>query len=284
MSTILVTGASGLIGNRLTASLAQDHEVIAMSRRSPDGEGFTWVRGDFAQWEDLAQLDQHDIDAVVHLAAVTGGCLEREGMLVNVEGTRALLQYLASRGCKKMVLASSIATIGIQREDFVPEHLPITESHPCHDRDGYGFSKHLMEETTRYLSRQKPELDIVNIRLSSATTNTMPPGLVEPGPWRLGSLTHMIVDDAVRLFALAVEAPATPGLRIVNGVASQAWSTLRTADQLRHWYGDQVDLSFFETPGNEYASPFDASLAKEIFGFEATATDAALEGSERGGA
>lgn len=273
MSTILITGASGLIGNLLVDELKIRHTVIAMSRRAPEGDGFTYVRGNFACWEDLAQLDEYQIDSVVHLAAVTGGCLEREGILVNVEGTRTLIQYLAKHGCKKCVLASSIAAIGFQHVDFVPDHLPITEEHGCYDRDGYGLSKYLMEEITRYLSRQNPELDILNIRLSSASTRELvPSGLREHGEWCLGGPTYMVVDDAVKLFALAVESPLKPGLRIVNGVASRVWSMVPTAVQLRHWWGDKVDLSYFERPGNEYASPFDTTRLEQEFGFEATKT------------
>ncbi len=281
MSTILITGASGLVGQRLVAALSGRHEIVAMSRRKPQGEGFTWVRGDFARWEDLSQLDAHSLDAVVHLAAVTGGCLEREGILVNVEGTRVLLQYLASHGCRKMVLASSIAVTGMQRLDFTPEHLPITESHGCHDRDGYGFSKYMMEEVTRYISRQKPELDIVNIRLSSTQAGGTPRDLADRHPWFFGASTYMVVEDSVRLFGLAVETPLKPGLRIVNGVCNRIWSTVKTVEQLRHWYGDALDLSYYETPGNEYASLFDASKAKEEFGFEATNTLDVLKKAQR---
>ena len=73
MSTILVTGASGLIGNLLVEELKSRHNVLALSRHKPQGEGFTYIRGDFANWEDLSQLDAHNIDGVVPLAAVTGG-------------------------------------------------------------------------------------------------------------------------------------------------------------------------------------------------------------------
>ena len=279
MRTILVTGASGLIGSRLVHDLKSRHTVLAMSRRRPDGEGFMYIRGDFACWEDLAQLDDTPIDAVVHLGAVTGGCTEREGILVNVEGSRVLMQYLAGRGCKKMVLASSIAAIGFQHTDFVPEHLPITERHGCQDRDGYGLSKYLMEEVSRYVSRQQPDLDILNIRLSSAGTGVdVPQGLRDHGPWCLGSTTYMVVDDAVALFVLAVESPLKPGLRIVNGVASRNWGTVPTADQLRHWWGEKVDVSYFEQPGNEYVSVFDTTGLQEEFGFEATRTLELLAG------
>ncbi len=79
MSAILITGASGFIGQGLAPHLAGRHEVVCMSRGDP-GLELPWVRGDFGSPEDLRQLDGHSIDVVVHLAAVTGGCLERDGM------------------------------------------------------------------------------------------------------------------------------------------------------------------------------------------------------------
>ncbi len=281
MSNILVTGASGLIGSRLIHTLKADHNVIAISRSRPNGEGFVDIRGNFACWEDLAKLDSCEINAAVHLGAVTGGCLEREGILVNVEGSRVLMQYLAARGCKKMVLASSIAAIGFQNTGFIPDHLPITEAHRCKDRDGYGLSKYLMEEVSRYICRQKPELDIMNIRLCSAGTDAAVfRGLRPHGEWCLGGPTYMVVDDAVRLFATAAESPYKPGCRVVNGVAERWWSAEPTARQLRHWWGDKVDVSYFEQPGNRYANVFDTSTLNKELDFEAEKTLKILKDNE----
>jgi hypothetical protein len=41
---------------------------------------------------------------------------------------------------------------------------------------------------------------------------------------------------------------------------------------LRHWWGDKVDVSFFEQPGHEYATAFDTTLLKQELGFEAVRT------------
>ncbi len=117
MSTILVTGASGFIGKALAASLAAKHNVVCISRSNP-GLDLPTIRGNFDAFEDLRQLDGYQFDAVVHLAAVTGGCLERDGILVNVEGTRCLMRYLMDRGCRKFVMASSIAAVGFQSVKF----------------------------------------------------------------------------------------------------------------------------------------------------------------------
>ena len=89
------------------------HNVLCLSRKNP-GLDLPWIQGDFGSYEDLRQLDDNAIDAVIHLAAVTGGCRERDGLLVNVEGSRCLMRYLIDSGCRKFIMASSIAAVGFQ--------------------------------------------------------------------------------------------------------------------------------------------------------------------------
>ncbi len=273
MSTILLTGASGFLGSALLAELSQRHQVITIGRKAlPEAPNQTHYQGLFSEFEDLRQLDMHAVDTVVHLAAVTGGCLEREGILVNVEGTRVLMRYLIDQDCRKFVMASSTAIVGFENPKFQPLQLPIPDEHPCLDRDGYGLSKYLMEEVTRYYVRQNPELDVVNLRFASISPDEgMPPrsGIVPAGNWAVGAITKMPRSEAIRILSLVVEALPKPGVRIMNAVSSEAWVSVPTVDVLRNWWGDDVDLSYFEQPGNEQASVFDPSYAKREFGFDA---------------
>jgi len=272
MSTILITGASGFIGKALAASLAEQHDVICMSRKSPELD-LPYVRGNFSAFEDLRQLDRYDIDVVVHLAAVTGGCLEREGILVNVEGTRCLMRYLIDRGCRKFVMASSIAVVGFQSCKFRPLQLPIPDEHPCLDRHGYGMSKYLMEEITRYYQRQNEGIDVINLRLSSiAPDERMPtPAKVSPlQEWSLGRITVMARSDAIHAFTLAAEAPHKPGVRTMNAAPPKAWVANPVAEILRNWWKDDVDLSYFEQSGHEYDSVYDVSQIRKELSFVAT--------------
>jgi UDP-glucose 4-epimerase len=278
MSTILITGASGSVGKPLAGRLAEKHQVICLSRKNPGVAGTIWIRGDFASFEDLRQLDSYSIDTVVHLAAVTGGCLERDGLLVNVEGSRCLMRYLIDRGCPKFVMASSIALVGLQSLHFRPQQVPIPDEHPCLDREGYGFSKCMMEEVTRYYQRQNPQIDVINLRLAAITSDeARPGGMSDLGPWSLAGLACMVHSDAVRLFAMAAEAPCKPGLRILNGTCAKAWSTVPTAQLLRHWWGPDVDLRHYEQAGHTDDAAFDARALYRELGFEATATLAILE-------
>lgn len=274
MSTVLITGASGFIGRALVTAMSARHEVLSMSRKRP-GADLSWIRGDFGSFEDLRRLDGKPVDVVVHLAAVTGGCLERDGILVNVEGTRCLMRYLMDHGCKKFVMASSIAAVGMQNTKFRPCQVPIPDEHPCLDRDGYGLSKYLMEEVTKYYHRQNQGIDVINLRLSTVCPDDkMPaPGGPRPlGQWSLGGITIMALRDAVRAFAMAAEAPQRPGVRTMNAAGPKAWAAVPVAEILRNWWGSDVDLSYFAKPGHEYDSVYDVSRIKTEIGFVAEKT------------
>jgi nucleoside-diphosphate-sugar epimerase len=271
VSTVLVTGASGFVGRALAHSLAERHDVVCMSRRAPGLELAT-VRGAFWSFEDLGHLDRFRFDAAVHLAAVTGGCSERDGMLVNVEGTRCLMRYLIDRGCRKFVLASSIAAVGMQSTQFRPLRVPMADEHPCLDRDGYGFSKYMMEELTRYYARQNADLDVTNLRLASVVPDGQAPPPGGAGPlteWALGSITVMVLSDAVHAFSLAVEAVLKPGVRVMNACGPRAWVRDPVPDVLRGWYGEDLDLSWYERPGHAYDSVYDVRRVAHEIGFVA---------------
>ena len=275
MSTILVTGASGFLGSALSAALAADHEVIAMSRSTVAIPGVTYIKGEFWSFEALRQLDKWDFDAVVHLAAELRGP-ERDFVMVNGEGSRCLMRYLIDRGCRKFVMASSIAAIGCQNVQFRPDVLPIPDEHPCYDLHGYGFSKFIMEEITKYYWRQNREIDVINIRLCSvipgAAPTRQPEGLRPILQWTVGHVTCMLLSDAIRAFSLAVLSPLKPGVRILNTAAERIWATVPTADFLENWWGNGVDLSYFRRPGNEFHGVYSVDRIRQELDFTAVDT------------
>lgn len=274
MAVVLVTGTSGFIGRALAEELRPRHTVICLSRKQTEVDGVVIRTGDFTQPQALAQLDEFPIAACVHLAAVTGGCSEEDGLRVNVVGTHGLLRYLADRGCRKFVLASSIALIGVQNRLFRPLQVPVPDEHPCLDRDGYGWSKYLMEEVARYLGRQRPDLDLVNIRLAAILPEDVEPvpvSVAEPlGDWALARLSYMYLSDAVACFAQALEAPLKPGVRIMNAVAATACTLDPVPDVLRAWFGpdaDRLDFAHYEQPGQERDAVYSIRRIREEIGF-----------------
>lgn len=273
MSGILITGTSGFIGRALAQSMAKDHEVFCISRQRTEVAGVTAIQGDFTSPDDLRKLDPTKIDVVVHLAAVTGGGAEEELLRVNVMGTYQLVRYLIDGGCKKFVLASSIAAVGMQSPLFRPLQLPMPDEHPCLDRVGYGFSKYMMEEVSRYLARQNEDLDFINIRLASIAPDDreLTPRKAGPvGQWSMGTISHMYLNDTVRCLTLAAEASHKPGVRILNAVGAQACVEDSVPEIIRGWYGadaDRIDLSHYTRPGHERDPVYEINRIEEELGF-----------------
>lgn len=258
MPTVLVTGASGLVGGQLGPRLAGRHRVITLSRRASEG-GHRAVAGDFASFEDLRRLDDERIDALVHLAAETGGTTEEAGLATNVLGTRRLVRYLLDRGCRKFVLASSIAAVGCLSPAFVPQSLPIAARHPCLAHDAYGLSKWLAEGVTDYFARVVPDADFTSLRFGVALERVrksrghVPQNTVAAAPTMpFLYLGYVALEDMLGALAAAVDAPARPGSRVHNLVGPDVRCADDVAAVLRASLGARaagLDLSPWEVPG-----------------------------------
>jgi len=278
MSTILVTGASGFIGKAMAKDLAAaGHSVVCMSRKKPelDGVKFEFVGGSFESFEDLRGLDKHKIDSVVHLAAVTGGCSEEDGLAVNVQGTRRLMRYLLDRGTRKFVLASSIAATGCltgNEPRFVPLTLPMRPDHPCIGRDAYGLSKALMEEVAKQYARSAADIDVVSLRfgavIDESNYNKWLPAMAEFPAWAVVILGRVALSDVLRGVNAAL-ASAKPGFRSFNLVGPDC-SMEEPVTALRKVFGDRgkhLDYSAYERAGHEHDAIWSMDEIKAGLGF-----------------
>lgn len=130
MSKILITGASGLIGTRLTELLTQrGHEVSYLGRKKRDGKIPSFV------WDvDNGTLDEQalkNVDVVIHLAGA-GVADERwsakrkqEIMQSRIKSTALLAKYLSKYPNVKVVLsASGIGYYGFGEIEFTEESNP----------------------------------------------------------------------------------------------------------------------------------------------------------------
>jgi nucleoside-diphosphate-sugar epimerase len=274
VSAVLVTGASGYLGSRLLRKLdGAGYDALGLSR-APVDDGLRSVRGDFTSFEDLRALDQLELDVVVHLASEIGGCSEEAGIAVNVLGTRALMRYALDRGCRRFVLASSIAVVGCLSEPFLPRELPISDDHPCDATDAYGLSKGLMEELAFYFGRQNPDSEITIFRVGAVLKEDF-----RPDGGKLMTETHLpfvigggpiAVADALDAFAAAVEPRLGPGVRRMNLVGEHARTPIPVHEALRAFLGDRaswLDMSYYEAGGREFASLYTTERLRETLGF-----------------
>lgn len=253
---VLVTGASGYIGSRLTPHLrARGCSVIAFGR-SPARDADIVRAGSFTSPADLARLSDLSIDVVVHLAGVTGEAAEAEAIRVNVEGTRLLLRTMIDRGVRRFVMASSIAAAGCLTEEFLPQVLPIPASHPCLSANAYGFSKYVVEEMARYFARTNGSLELDLYRIGVVVDE--PDYQADLSSVRLPfcQLGTVPIGTVVERVTGAILAPPGPGARVENLVAPDIPSPVPTIDTLTAVLGPRasgLDLSAYRRPGNERA-------------------------------
>lgn len=274
---ILITGATGFIGRALALRLAGSRQVVCLSRGGRAAErdvaGCVQVRGSFDRFEDLRQLDAYRIDTVVHLAAVTGGCSEEDGMSVNVLGTRRLFRYLLDRGTVRFISASSIAAPGCLGSGFLPERLPIPDEHPCLATEAYGLSKAMAEQLTHYFYRLRPDTRFVNLRFGAVVDEDWAPQPVDASAKLtipFVSLSHVYVSDIVAGIVRTIEAELPPGVHTWNLVGPDSSCGMPTADMLRAVLGERAaeyDLSYYEQPGHAYKPVFDMDAISDAIGF-----------------
>src|SRR3989442_2449683 len=114
--SVLVTGMSGLIGRALRKEMEGRYDLRALNRSAV--EGLPCHRADIG---DLGAIEPAfaGVDTVVHLAAALGSASPPwERMLQNnVTGTYNVLEAARKTGVKRVVFASSGATISAIEQD-----------------------------------------------------------------------------------------------------------------------------------------------------------------------
>lgn len=269
----LITGASGYIGGALARSLPKDR-VVCVSRKAL-GFDAPHVAGEFFSPDVLEKLDAFEITRVVHLAAVTGGHPEAETIDVNVLGTRRMLRHLLERGCRRFVLASSIAATGCLHAEFLPQQVPIPDDHPCLARDAYGHSKYLMEELTRFLARTAPESEFTCFRIGAVIDDEKwtPPKITTETkvPMPFAELARVKLGDVLGAIRAALDGPARPGFHLYNVVGPTASCDAPTAEMLHALYGARIanlDLSRYADSKNRFGALYAMAKIEKELGFK----------------
>jgi uronate dehydrogenase len=113
---VLITGAAGYIGRRLSAGLGADHDLRLADVSVPGGDE-RWLRLDVTRPEEVATAMQ-GVGAVVHLAVASGheGDYEDDAFNqlrfdVNVKGTWNVLEAARRAAVRRFVFTSSLMVV-----------------------------------------------------------------------------------------------------------------------------------------------------------------------------
>ncbi len=161
MATVLITGAAGFIGRALTSALKSAHYVVALDLREvPEAQrlpGVTYAIADIGDPALPEIFRTYQPQTVVHLASVVaaGGDPERD-YLIDVAGTRNVLEAALAAGAKHIVVTSSGAAYGYHADNPVP----LRETDPLRGNEDFPYSRHkrLVEEMLADWREKYPQL------------------------------------------------------------------------------------------------------------------------------
>lgn len=106
---ILVTGMSGLIGGLVRKRLESRERLMALNRQAVDGIPTT--QADLADYDAIRPAFEGQ-EVVVHMAAKAGENFTWDELLqTNIVGTRNVLEAANDAGCRRVIFASSGATV-----------------------------------------------------------------------------------------------------------------------------------------------------------------------------
>ncbi len=236
---VLLTGATGFIGRRLIARLADEgHWMTAMllpSEPEPDWGATRIVRGDIT---DPASLEGKLVeqDAVVHLAGAVGyGQTFKRCNEINRDGTANIAREACAAGIRRFLHMSSVSVYGRVAGRELSEDAPLRKI-----GDPYGDTKIDAERILGTLA-DEGKLDLTIIRptvIYGPGDDKFLPKLVEnlkTGTARIiGSGNNTVdlvhVDDAVELITKALVDPrAVGGVYNLSNPDNPSWKTMLTA-------------------------------------------------------
>ena len=247
MERVIITGADGFIGKRLTAPLKDNYEIIFFDKTNgkdiTQKNHFEGVEGNY----------------VIHLAGLTKNASENEFFKVNVEGTLNVLEF-CRKNKAKIVFPSSAAVYGNAK-------YKISEDQPANPGSFYGVTKLMCENLCRFYNN-KYHIPITILRIFNAygpgqQTGLLIPDIVsqlENDKITLGNSfpkrDFVYVDDIARAIVKSLD---LDGFEIINIGTGEYYSVKEIADMIT-----DRDIEYSDKTEIEDCVYSDISKAKKI--------------------
>jgi len=259
LKLVLVTGATGFIGQHLCRELLQKNsDLHVLGRNAPQ------LDAKFHRWEIQESLDTkylHGIDTIFHLAGKAHalsetGQDEDEYFAINTEGTRRLLEAAKEAGVRRFVFFSSVKAMG-EGDEACPD-----ESADCQPETPYGKSK-LKAERFVMEGGYVPEPVVLRLSMVYGPTHkgnlprmieAVARGRFPPLPKVHNKRSMVHVDDVVQAAILAAEQVEAAGQTCIV-TDGQAYSTRQMYEWICEALGKKI-------PGWSVPMPVLKGLAK----------------------
>jgi D-erythronate 2-dehydrogenase len=304
---ILITGAAGMIGRKLTARLVKDGglggkpidrltliDVVAPEKPAGYAGAVDVSTSDLSAPGAAAKAIGGRPEVIFHLAGVVSGEAEidfEKGYRVNLDGTRALLEAIRTAVYKpKVVFTSSIAVYGAPFPTSIPDDFHLTPL------TSYGTQKAICELLLADYAR-RGLLDGVGIRLPTICVRPGKPNKAASGFFSgiireplAGQEAVLPVSESVRhthaspraavgfLIHAAGLTPEQLGPRINLAMPGVSCTVGEQIEALRRVAGDKIAARIRREPDelvqrivSGWAERLDAKRAREL-GFEAEAS------------
>ena len=172
MTRVLVTGGAGFLGTHVVEALLQTPGValVVAGDVRPPAQPVAGAVYDTCDVTDaggiLPVLRRHEIDVVIHLAAIVNpGTDHAMEYRVDEDGTRNVLDACVAAGVRRIIVSSSGAAYGYHPDN--PEWL--RESDPVRGNDEFAYSRHkrLVEQMLAEMRHSHPALEQVVFRIGT---------------------------------------------------------------------------------------------------------------------
>mmetsp|Transcript_16798 Transcript_16798/g.42023 ORF Transcript_16798/g.42023 Transcript_16798/m.42023 type:complete len:340 (-) Transcript_16798:339-1358(-) len=297
---VLVSGTTGWIAGGVAQQLvAVGHDVTGIARRPTQIEGVKSLQADLLSAEALAVIGKEPkFDTLLHLAGSLGWCTLEQGIDINVAGTRKIVQAALDAGCKRIVVASSVAVTGTVAPTHPPSKLPMPTDEPFVGSSwAYALSKHMVEELIVFMAGQPENKDVDFILVRVGATVTDPPNIVHrdgevngkvvswpvepatcaasaykasaPKIFPEDALCAVAYSDQVDCFVhCAVCAPVRAGVRHIACVAPRPYAIDSVPDLIKSWYGEEAaarcDMTYYDNPAHKHHPVYDLGPANAL--------------------
>jgi UDP-glucose 4-epimerase len=274
---VLVTGGAGYIGSVITDQLIADGHTVVVYDNLSKGHAYavapeaTLVEADLLAADTLkTTLVEHDIDAVIHMAAssLVGESMTDPGRYYtnNVVATTHLLNALVETNVQMMVFSSTAAVYG------EPERQPIAEGDPTAPSNTYGETKLAVERAMRWYNvahglryvslryfnaagatarrgeRHDPETHLIPLVLRAAQDSRYPITVFGTDyPTRDGTCVrdYVHVSDLARAHVLALDSLARKDMtaQIFNLGCGEGYTVKEVIDAARAITGREIPVN-----------------------------------------